>query len=177
MKNQFSLYTRSAPLTSLQLLLALLACITLESALAAGDEALRERIELQVQRELRLTGTEVRIIADQGHVVLLGQVRLLSQKMLYEQIAWQTSGTFDIDNEIRVSPATRISDEQLKNAIQALFEHYPQYQNFDASVKDGVAIIHGTFASAAEVLSLKWQIAGIEGILSILIESQFIAQR
>jgi osmotically-inducible protein OsmY len=177
MKNHFSLYTRSATLTSLQLLLALLACITLESALAAGDEALRERIELQVQRELRLTGTEVRIIADEGHVVMLGQVRLLSQKMLYEQIAWQTSGTFDIDNEIRVSPATRISDEQLKNAIQALFEHYPQYQNFDVSVKDGVAIIHGTFASATEVLSLKWQIAGIEGILSILIESQFIAQR
>jgi len=47
MKNHFSLYTRSAALTSLQLLLALLACITLESAFAAGDEALQERIDLR----------------------------------------------------------------------------------------------------------------------------------
>ena len=47
MKNHFSLYTRSAAVTSLRLLLALLACITLESAFAAGDEALQERIDLR----------------------------------------------------------------------------------------------------------------------------------
>ncbi len=47
MKNHFSLYTRSDTSISLQLLLALLACITLESALAAGDEALQERIDLR----------------------------------------------------------------------------------------------------------------------------------
>ena len=44
---------------------------------------------------------------------MTGQVRLLSQKMLYEQIAWQTRGTVDVDSEIRVIPETRVSDRLL----------------------------------------------------------------
>ena len=177
MKNLFSPYTRTGVLTSVQLLLAVLASITFQSALAAADEALQARIEFQVQSEPRLDGTEVRIIADGGHVVMLGQVKLLSQKLLYEQIVWRTAGTIDVDDEIRVTPATRVSDAQLKSAIQVLFEHDKRHQNIDVSVKDGVAVVHGTFTSATEVLSLKWRIAEIEGVVNILIASQFIAQR
>ena len=177
MRDLFSPYTTPAVLTSAPLLLALLATITFQSGLAAAGEALQARIEQKLQSEPRLDDTEVRIIADDGRVVMLGQVKLLSQKMLYEQIVWRTAGTIDVDNEIRVSPATRVSDEQLNSAIQALFEPDKRYQNIEVAVKDGVAVVHGTFASATEVLALKWRIAEIEGVVNILIASQFLAQR
>jgi hypothetical protein len=96
--------------------------------------------------------------------------------MLYEQIAWQTRGTVDVDSEIRVIPETRVSDRQLEEAILTLARQHKQLPNIDVAVKDGVVIIHGTFIRASEVLFLKWRIAEIEGVVRILIDSQFLAQ-
>jgi osmotically-inducible protein OsmY len=118
----------------------------------------------------------VRIITDAGNVVMTGQVRLLSQKMLYEQIAWQTRGTVDVNSEIRVIPETRVSDRQLEEAILTLARQHKQLPNIDVAVKDGVVIVHSTFTRASDVLFLKWRIAEIEGVVRILIDSQFLAQ-
>ena len=56
-------------------------------------------------------------------------------------------------------------------------QKHERFQGIDAAVKDGIAIIHGTFTGAADVLFLKWRIAEIEGVILVLIESQIIAQR
>ena len=162
--------------TRLGMLLTVLVCIALQPGLAAANTALQARIEFQVQREQRLEGTEVRITTDAGNVVMTGQVRLLSQKMLYEQIAWQTRGTVDVDSEIRVIPETRASDQQLEEAILALARDHKQLTKFDVAVRDGVVTVHGTFTSASDVLFLKWRIAEIEGVVNILIDSQFLAR-
>jgi len=167
--------TRPTLSTRFLMLLAVLACVAIQPALAA-DTALQARIEFEVQREPRLQDTEVRIITDAGNVVMTGHVRLLSQKMLYEQIAWQTRGTVDVNSEIRVIPETRVSDRQLEEAILALARQHKQLPNIDVAVKEGVVIIHGTFIHASEVLLLKWRIAEIEGVVRILIDSQFLAQ-
>jgi osmotically-inducible protein OsmY len=169
--------TRTSVAISFRLVLGLLACIALGPAFAVTDAALQARIEFQVQHEPRLDGTDVRVITDDGNVVLTGQVRLLSQKMLYGQIAWQTGGTIDVDNEIRVTPATAVSDQKLEEAIRRLLQQHERFQSIDAAVKDGIATVHGTFTSAADVLFLKWRIAEIEGVIRVLIESQIIAQR
>lgn len=174
--NSFSPTGTSAAI-SFRLVLGLLACIAVGPAFAATDAALQARIEFQVQHEPRLDGTDVSVITDDGNVVLTGQVRLLSQKMLYGQIAWQTGGTIDVDNEIRVIPATAVSDQKLEEAILRLLQQHERFQSIDAAVKDGIATIHGTFAGAADVLFLKWRIAEIEGVIRVLIESQIIAQR
>lgn len=142
---------------------------------ALANASLQARIEYQVQQEPRLDGTEVRIITDAGNIVMTGQVRLLSQKMLYEQTAWQTRGTVDVDSEIRVIPETRPSDRQLEQALLALAQHHKAFRNIDVVVKDGVAILHGTFTSASDVLLLKCRIVEIEGIVRILIDCQFLA--
>ena len=170
-------HTRARASISFRLALGLLACIALQPALAVTDAALQARIELQVQHEPRLDGTEVQIITDDGNVVLAGQVRLLSQKMLYEQIAWQTGGTIDVDSEIRVVPSTPVSDLQLEKAIQALIQQHERFRGIEVAVKDGIATAHGAFESASDVLFLKWRIAEIEGVIHILVESQFMAQR
>lgn len=167
--------TRPKLSTRFLMLLAVLACVAVQPALAA-DTALEARIEFEVQREPRLEGTEVQIITDAGNVVMTGRVRLLSQKMLYEQIAWQTRGTVDVDSEIRVIPETRAADRQLEEAILTLARQHEQLPNIDVAVKDGVVIVHGTFTRASEVLFLKWRIAEIEGVVRILIDSHFLAQ-
>jgi hypothetical protein len=156
-------------------LLASLVCVAIQPALAA-DTALQARIEFEVQREQRLEGTAVQIFTDAGHVVMTGHVRLLSQKLLYEQIAWQARGAVDVDSEIRVIPHTRASDRQLKESILALARDQKQLPVIDVVVKDGVVIVHGAFTRASEVLLLKWRIAEIEGVVRILIDSQFLAQ-
>ena len=169
-------HTRARASISFRQALGLLACIALQPALAVTD-AVQARIEFQVQHEPRLDGTEVQIITDDGNLVLAGQVRLLSQKMLYEQIAWQTGGTIDVDSEIRVVPSTPVSDLQLEKAIQALIQQHERFRGIEVSVKDGIATAHGAFESASDVLFLKWRIAEIEGVIHILVESQFMAQR
>jgi osmotically-inducible protein OsmY len=140
---------RPTPCNGFRVLLALLACVTLLPALAVASTALQARIAFQVDQEPRLEGTDVRIVTDRGNVVLTGQVTLLSQRMLYEQIAWQTRGTLDVDSEIRVVAQAPASDRQLEKAIQALAEQHEQIQNIGVVVKDGVAIVHGTFTSAS----------------------------
>lgn len=168
--------TRKTLSNRFRVLLTLLVCVAMQPAPAAATTALQARIEFQVQREPRLDGTEVRIITDAGNVVMTGQVRLLSQKMLYEQIAWQTRGTVDVDSEIRVVPETPASDRQLEESILALARQHEQLPKIDVAVKDGVVIVHATFTLASEVLFLKWRIAEIEGVVRILIDSQFLAQ-
>lgn len=162
--------------TRFRILLTVLACAAIQPALAAANPALQARIEFQVQREPRLEGTEVQITTDAGNVVIAGHVRLLSQKLLYEQIAWQTRGTVDVDSEIRVIPEPRVSDRQLQEAILAVVRHHEQLPSIDVAVKDGVVIVHGTFTSASEVLFVKWRIAEINGVIRILIDSQFLAR-
>ena len=157
-------------------LLTVLACVALLPSFAIASSALQARIAFQVEQEPRLEGSDVRIVTDRGNVVMTGEVRLLSQKMLYEQIAWQTRGTLDVDSEIRVVPQTRVSDRQLEKAILALAERHRQLENIGVVVKDGVAIVHGSFTNASDVLSLKWQIAEIEGVVRILINSRFLAR-
>jgi len=168
-------HTRPMPSTRLLVLLTVLLCLALQPALAAANAALQARIEARIQGEPRLDGTEVRITTDNGNVVMTGHVRLLSQKMLYEQTAWQTPGTVDVDSEIRVIPQTRPADQQLESAILALARHHKEFHDIDVAVKDGVVIVHGTFRSASDVLFLKWRIAEIEGVRQVLIDSQFLA--
>jgi len=162
--------------TAFPVLLAMLVWMAIPPAPVAADSALQARIEYQVQREPRLEGTEVRVITDTGNIVLTGQVPLLAQKMLYEQIAWQTRGALDVDSEIRVVPQSRVSDRQLEEAILGLIRNHDKLAGLDVGVKDGVVIVHGTFTNASEVLSLKWRIAEIQGVVNILIDSQVLAR-
>ncbi len=112
--------TRISVAIAFRLILGLLACIAPVPAFAETNAALQARIEYHVQHEPRLDGTDVRVITDDGNVVLTGEVRLLSQKMLYGQIAWQTGGAINVDNEIRVIPATAVPDQKLEESIRRL---------------------------------------------------------
>lgn len=159
----------------LQVLLGLLALLMVNTVFAETDAALQARIVFQAQHEPRLDGAAVKVVTAAGHVVLTGQVRLLSQKMLYEQIAWQTKGSIDVNSEIRVVPVASVSDQLVEERILAVIQKHKRFDDIDVGVKEGLASVRGSFENAADVLFLKWQIAEIEGVIRILFESRFIA--
>ena len=65
---------------------------------APEDRALARWIEEQTRQDESLAGTRVIVHARQGAVVLSGMVRLYSQKIRYEQIAWHSPGVREVEN-------------------------------------------------------------------------------
>lgn len=157
-------------------ILGLLVLLAAVPVYAETDAALLARIEYQVKHEPRLGGVDVKVYADSGHAVLIGQVGLLHQKMLYEQIVWQTRGVIDVNSELRVVPAVQVTDQLLEEKIQKLVQEIGIFEDIDAGVKDGVVYIDGTFENATDVLLLKWRVAEISGVIRIILSSRFVAQ-
>ena len=157
-------------------ILGLLVLLVAVPANAETDAALLARIEYQMKDEPRLEGINVKVYADDGHTVLIGQVGLLYQKMLYEQIVWQTRGVIDVNSELRVVPVAQVTDQLLEARIQKLIQEIGIFEDIDVGVKDGVVYIDGTFENATDVLRLKWRVAEISGVLRIILSSRFVAQ-
>lgn len=163
-------------ITACHWLLGLLVLLAAVPVYAGTDTALLARIEYQVKHEPRLAGVDVKVYADNGHAVLTGQVGLLHQKMLYEQIVWQTRGVIDVNSELRVVPAAQVADQLLEEKIRKLVEEIGIFEDIDVGVKDGAVYIDGTFENATDVLLLKWRVAGISGVIRIILSSRFVAQ-
>jgi osmotically-inducible protein OsmY len=142
----------------------------------ASDEAgLQQRIQEQALRDEQLEGTQVTVTVKAGEVVLSGTVRLYSQKMRYQQIAWRTSGVIDVDNEIRVSPSGLITDRDIKSQVLNIMLKYQRFHStvIEVSVSNGHVKVNGTFHDASDVLFLKHRIAEIEGVTRIEIKVEY----
>ena len=90
-------------------------------AFSFSDADLKHWIESRAARTpVLMTADEVRVDVDDGFVVLSGQVHLLAQRMEYDQIAWQTIGVREVDNEIVVIPAEVSSDSEIERKVRWL---------------------------------------------------------
>jgi len=138
---------------------------------------LSDRIRTEAAGDRALAGTSVTIETEGGAVVLGGTVRLYSQKLRWEQVAWRTAGVEDVDNEIRVLPVMPIGDDGLRRAIATLIHDTPRFHGarLSVDVARGVVRLSGTFHDAADVLLLKHRVAEIEGITGITIDARFRA--
>jgi len=67
-----------------------------------------------------LKDTRIDLHVQDRLVVLAGQVRLYEQKLVSDRIAWTNSGVFEVDNEIRVIPKSRLSDEAIERNIRKI---------------------------------------------------------
>jgi osmotically-inducible protein OsmY len=143
---------------------------------AVSDRQLLERIAIQTHHDRRLEGTQVRVVVQDGQVVLSGTVYLYSQKMLYEQIVWRTPGVVEVDSEIRVAPRLPIEDAELARQIHTLLKGQQRFQNAEVTVDvtQGAVSLSGTFHDPSDVLALKHQIAEIEGVIHLEILARFV---
>ncbi len=62
------------------------------------------RIEALFERDIEIGGTEIRIAAECGRVVLTGQVRSWRERDLAERVAWSAPGVTRIESRLCVRP-------------------------------------------------------------------------
>jgi osmotically-inducible protein OsmY len=142
---------------------------------AASDRELLERIAVQTHNDKRLEGIQVHVLVQDGQVVLSGTVYLYGQKILYEQIVWQTPGVVEVDNEIRVVPRLPVEDAEIARHIHTIIKGHQRFQNAEITVDvtQGSVSLGGTFHDPGDVLSLKHQVAEIEGVIRLEIMTRF----
>jgi len=155
--------------------IGLLGSLGLAPVSAASDRELRERIGVQTHHDQRLEGTRVRVVVQDGQVVLSGAVYLYSQKMLYEHIVWRTPGVVEVDNEIRVVPRLSVEDAEIARHIHTLIKGHPRFQHAEITVEvtQGAVSLSGTFHDPGDVLSLKHQVTEIAGVIRLEILALF----
>jgi len=145
-------------------------------ALTIRDEVIKQRIEYKAADSFQLKGTKVEVVVENGYVVLHGTVGLFIQKMLYEQIAWNTTRVVEVDNEIRVVARFLQTDSAIERKIMELFQTYQRFQgvNLKMTVKEGIVHIRANFKNPKDVLFLKRRVGEIAGVTDINIQAKFI---
>ncbi len=146
-------------------------------SMAQSDEGIKLAIEKEIANAPELGGVQVRVLVEDGNVVLLGAVRFYIQKMQIEKIAWQTEGVVEVDNEAHVVPQAPLSDVAIKQKILEITRDHDRFHGaqIKVEVKDGSVSIDGTFHDPRDVIFLKHRVAEIEGVISVQIEIAFRA--
>ena len=168
--------SRSARITVLLcVVIGLVGSLGITPVSAGSDRELLERIAIQIHHDKRLESTQVHVLVQNGQVVLSGTVYLYSQKMLYEQIVWQTPGVVEVDNEIRVIPRLQVKDAEIARHIRIMIKGHQRFQNAEITVDvtQGSVSLSGTFYDPGDVLFLKHQVAEIEGVIRLEILARF----
>jgi osmotically-inducible protein OsmY len=122
-----------------------------------------------------MTADEVRVDVDDGFVVLSGRVHLLAQRMEYDQIAWQTIGVKEVDNEIMVIPAAVTSDSEIERKVRyIMLDTYRRFwhHQLDAQIKveNGRVRIRANLRRPRDLVMLKHRLAKIEGVIELQID-------
>lgn len=144
-------------------------------ALANNDGIIKQTIEEVAANTPELQGTGVRVAVENRRVVLFGSVRLYLHRLIYEQIAWQTEGVVEVDNEIRIVPQTPLSDAAIERKIWEFVKLHEQFHasNFEVTVKRGDVLLNAIFVHPRDVLFLRKSVAAIEGVIAIGIVVSF----
>ena len=144
-------------------------------SMAQSDEGIKLAIEKEIANSSELGGVQVRVLVEDGNVILLGAVRFYIQKMQIEKIAWRTEGVVEVDNEAHVEPLAPLSDVAIKRKILEITRDHERFHGaqIKVEVKDGSVSLDGTFHHPRDVIFLKHRVAEIEGVISVQIEIAF----
>jgi osmotically-inducible protein OsmY len=153
----------------------LLVAAPIALAIARSDEPIKLAIEKEISNSPELRGVQVRVLVEDGNVILIGVVRLYIQKMQIEKIAWQTAGVVEVDNEAHVVPQAPLSDVEIKQKILEITTDHDRFHGaqIKVEVKEGSVSLDGTFQHLRDVIFLKHRIAEIEGVISVQFDIAF----
>jgi len=144
-------------------------------SITQSDERIKLAIEKEIANSPGLGDVQVRVLVEDGNVVLFGAVRFYIQKMQIEKIAWQTEGVVEVDNEAHVVPQAPLSDVEIKRKILEITTDHDRFHGaqIKVEVKEGSVSLDGTFQHLRDVIFLKHRIAEIEGVISVQFEIAF----
>ena len=111
-------------------------------------------------------------------MVLTGQVRFYEQKLVSDRIAWTTPGVDEVDNELRVVPKLPLSDAAIERRIREILKADERFRTAAVLVRvdNSNVFLAGSFLRFRDPSILKHKVAAIEGVLSIEIRAQFLAE-
>lgn len=156
-------------------LAVLLGIAHIPQAFALSDKIIKQRIEDTAVNTSELRGTKVDVAVEDGFVVLSGMVRLYSQKMMYDRIAWQTMGVSEVENEIRVVPVMPLADAAIERKIKEIVTTYSSFHCVleQIRVAKGSVFLRVTLDHPRDLRFLKQDVAEIEGVVAIEIFAAF----
>jgi len=161
--------TTGHPKGSVIVVAFLLLVLVSPQARADSDLMIKQTIEKAAANNSELLGTGVRVAVEDRSVILFGSARLYLHRMLYEQIAWQTEGVVEVDNEIRVVPQAPLSDVEIKRNIWEIVGRHERFlgSEITVTVTRGAVFLVGTFGHPQDVIFIKKRMAAIEGVIAI----------
>lgn len=116
------------------------------------DADIREAVKEAFKYDPRLTASEFKVMVENGMVTLTGTAATILEKNAAENDAMETAGVWRVKNMIKVQPASRITDEEIRKSVEKAFENnkYVTASQVDVSVVLGRVYLNGTVESFFE---------------------------
>ncbi|HPE47153.1 MAG TPA: BON domain-containing protein [Hyphomonas sp.] len=117
---------------------------------------------------------EVDVEVSNGLVLLSGRVNAPEDRVQAEGIAWSSSGTQDVANEIRIEPPggflANVSDEVISGRVRARLVGSKTVKsvNFNVETYDGVVYLMGIARSAKELKRAAEEASYVSGVKQVV---------
>lgn len=135
---------------------------------APTDNGLKRTVEEELEQDLRLEASGIRVEASRGHVSLSGTVPTFSQSRIAERDAKDVVGTAWVTNLLTVNERMR-SDQAILNDVR--FEIRTDYaldlDKIKAHVKDGKVTLTGkvdSFWEKSHAYDVASRVSGVRGV-------------
>jgi osmotically-inducible protein OsmY len=119
---------------------------------ATGDDSLSGHLQDALRTEPRLEAFQVQPAVKEGVVTLSGVVSNYAAKARAEQLAWDLAGVRGVQNDIVVTPVTRVDDDAIEEALDRGFSRHAALneRDIDFEVEDGRVTLEGEVRSSFE---------------------------
>ncbi len=119
----------------------------------------------------------IEVEAQQGMVILRGQVGSLSHRRLVEVLTWWTAGCEVVDNHLRIVPAQRDNEDELVDAVCIILEKDPlvHASQVRVSASEGIVTLDGHVSSNEEKMLAvldAWYVPGVHDVVDRITTSR-----
>lgn len=141
------------------------------------DAELKSDILDALQEDPATENFRIAVAANQGKVVLTGEVSSLALRELARDIAAGVWGVLSVENHLQITPRVARNDQTIKEEISRLLEHnvWINENPIEVSVEHGVVTLEGVVGSASEKRRVH-RVAMVNGVKAIQDDGLFTKQ-
>lgn len=140
-----------------------------EGKRAPGDAGIRARIRDSLRWNSTLDYTRITVTVDHGTVLLRGTVKSLWQKFKAQDLAEDTAGVLDVENELAVTPAENYEDDLItEEVVSALIQNLRLPSDaFQVVVENGIVTLLGNVPDLSTYRAAESITYYIEGVVAV----------
>ncbi|HUK90085.1 MAG TPA: BON domain-containing protein [Blastocatellia bacterium] len=143
---------------------------------SSSDAATVTNVKTALGLSSQVSGYDINVAAQDGHVTLTGQAPSQDVRSLAGQIAGNTSGVKEVDNLISVNPdvkrsaaSSKVEDLELKAGLARAISQAPDLANkkIDINVENQVVTLSGSVDTAAQRTQAEQIVKGTPGVMGL----------